>query len=450
MAKILVVDDEQSILDVIQAGLAREGYEVLITRQAEEAVRIIREEEVDAVITDLKMSPVDGIDVLTEAKNRDRDIVVIMITAFGSVETAVEAMKKGAYDYLIKPFHMEEVRLTLRRALAHRNLMRENVTLKRELAEIYRFDNIVGSSEPIQKMFRTMEKVAVTDSTVLIYGESGTGKELVARALHFNSSRRDKPFVAVSCGAIPESLLESELFGHVKGSFTGAIANKDGLFKAADGGTIFLDEVDTTSPAIQASLLRVLQEREVKPVGATKNLKVDVRVIAASNERLEEMITRGTFREDLYYRLSVIPIDLPPLRERREDIPLLVEHFMRKALAKREGGVDMKMSTEVLNLLMSYDWPGNVRELENVIERIIALSDGGLVMQEHLPEKILMTDEALEISQTKNLKEFVQEKERAHIRKVLKETNGDKRAAAKLMGIDLATLYRKMDRSRAT
>lgn len=449
MARVLVVDDEPSLLQVLQAALAKEGHEVQVTTQAEEAIRIIREDGVDAVITDLKMLPVDGLEVLTEAKKRDREMVVIMVTAFGSVETAVEAMKKGAYDYLIKPFQMEEVRLTLRRGLAHRNLVRENVTLKRELAEIYRFDNIVGSSEPIQKMFRKMEKVADTDSTVLIYGESGTGKELVARALHFNSSRRDKPFVAVSCGALPESLLESELFGHVKGSFTGAIANKDGLFKAADGGTIFLDEVGATSPAIQASLLRVLQEREVKPVGATKNIKVDVRVIAASNERLEEMIKRGAFREDLYYRLSVIPIDLPPLRERREDIPLLVEHFMRKAIAKKEGTLEMKMSSEVLRILTGYDWPGNVRELENVIERIAALSDGGLVMREHLPEKIMMSEEDFDLTRTKNLKAFVQEKERAHIQRVLEETGGDKKSAAKLMGIDLATLYRKIDRSKA-
>lgn len=449
MAKVLLVDDEQSLLTVIKAALERDGHEVIATSQPDEAVRAIREDRIDAVITDLKMSPIDGIEVLKEAKDRDGDVVVILITAFGSVETAVEAMKRGAHDYLIKPLHLEELRLSLRRALSHRTLVRENLTLKRELAEIRRFENIVGSSEAIQKVFRKMEKVADTDSTVLIYGESGTGKELVARALHSNSARRNRPFVAVSCGALPESLLESELFGHVKGAFTGAVASKDGLFKAADGGTIFLDEVGATSPAIQASLLRVLQEREVKPVGATKNIKVDVRVIAASNERLEEMIQRGLFREDLYYRLSVIPIDLPPLRERKEDIPLMVEHFIRKALAKREGSIAMKMSTEVLHLLTAYDWPGNVRELENAIERIAALSDGGLVMREHLPEKIALAGEEFETDETKNLKAFVQEKERAHIRRVLKETGGDKKAAAKLMGIDLATLYRKIDRLKA-
>ena len=449
MAKILLVDDERSLLTVIKAALERDGHEVIATSEPEEALRVIGEDGLDAVVTDLKMSPIGGIEILKEAKARDRDLVVIMITAFGSVETAVEAMKQGAHDYLIKPLHLEALRLSLRRALAHRALVRENVTLKRELAEIYRFDNIVGSSEAIQKVFRKMEKVADTDSTVLIYGESGTGKELVARALHFNSARRDRPFVAVSCGALPESLLESELFGHVKGAFTGAVASKDGLFKAADGGTIFLDEIGATSPAIQSSLLRVLQEREVKPVGATRNIKVDVRVIAASNERLEEMIKRGAFREDLYYRLSVIPIDLPPLRERKEDIPLLVEHFIRKAVAKREGSVAIKMSSEVLKLLTAYDWPGNVRELENAIERIAALSDGGLVMREHLPEKIAMAGDDFENAETRNLKAFVQEKERTHIRRVLKETGGDKKAAAKLMGIDLATLYRKIDRLRA-
>jgi DNA-binding NtrC family response regulator len=371
-----------------------------------------------------------------------------MITAFGSVETAVEAMRKGAYDYIIKPFPIDELRMTLGRALAHRGLVKENVNLRRELAGIYRFENIVGSSEAMQKVFRKMEKVADTDSTVLIYGESGTGKELVARALHYNSSRREKPFVAVSCSALPESLLESELFGHVKGSFTGAIANKDGLFKAADGGTIFLDEIGSMSPAIQASLLRVLQEHEIKPVGATRNIKVDVRVIAASNERLEDKIKQGTFREDLYYRISVIPVDVPPLRERREDIPMLVEHFMRRALAKRGSGADLRMTSEVLDMLMSYDWPGNVRELENAIERIVALSDGGLILLDHLPEKILMPREFLEAAQKVNLKAFVHEKEKAYIQRILRETSGDKKQAARLLGIDLATLYRKMDRWR--
>jgi DNA-binding NtrC family response regulator len=395
------------------------------------------------------MTPIDGLQVLQEAKKLDNDIVVIMITAFGSIDTAVEAMKNGAYDYVIKPFQMDEIRMTLRRALAHRNLVKENFSLKRELAGLYRFENIVGASEVMQKLFRKMEKLADTDSTVLIYGESGTGKELVARALHYNSARKDKPFVAVSCGTLPETLLESELFGHVKGSFTGAIAHKEGLFKAADGGSIFLDEVGSTSPAIQSSLLRVLQEMEIRPVGATKNIKVDVRVIAASNERLEDKIKQGTFREDLYYRLSVIPLDLPPLRERRDDIPLLVDHFMRRALAKRGSTIDVKMSSEVLDMLTSYDWPGNVRELENAIERIVALSDGGLIQLDQLPEKILVPQEIREVTQTKNLKAFVHEKEWAHIQRMLRETGGDKKKAARLLGIDLVTLYRKIDRCRA-
>jgi len=440
MDRILVVDDELSLLEVIKAALAKEGYEVLTTAKPEEALRIIRDDRLDALITDLKMEPIDGLQLLQRAKELDKDMVVIMITAFGSVETAVEAMKIGAYDYIIKPFQIEELRMTVKRALTHRGLLKENLGLKRELAGIYRFDKIIGTSEAMQKIFRKMEKVADTDSTVLIYGESGTGKELVARALHYNSSRRDKPFVAVSCGALPESLLESELFGHVKGAFTGAIANKDGLFKAADGGTIFLDEVATTSPAIQASLLRVIQEKEVKPVGATRNVKVDARVIAASNERLEDNIRKRTFREDLYYRLSVIPIDLPPLRERREDIPLLVEHFMRRALAKRGNGADLKFGGDVLDILAGYDWPGNVRELENVIERIVALSDGGTVLQAHLPEKIL------EMTRARSLKDFVHEKEKAHIQRILQESGGDKKKAARILGIDLATLYRKIDR----
>jgi len=448
MAKILVIDDEQSLLEVLQAAMVKEGYEVTTTTKPDEAIRILHDDHVDAIITDLKMTPIDGLQVLQEAKKLDNDIVVIMITAFGSIETAVEAMKNGAYDYVIKPFQMDEIRMTLRRALAHRNLVKENFSLKRELAGLYRFENIVGASEVMHKLFRKMEKLSDTDSTVLIYGESGTGKELVARALHYNSARRDKPFVAVSCSALPETLLESELFGHVKGSFTGAIANKEGLFKVADRGSIFLDEVGSTSPAIQSSLLRVLQEMEIRPVGATRNIKVDVRVISASNERLEDKIKQGTFREDLYYRLSVIPLDIPPLRERREDIPLLVDHFMRRALAKRGSTIDVKMSSEVLDMLMSYDWPGNVRELENAIERIVALSDGGLIQIEQLPEKILVPQEILSVTQTKNLKAFVLEKERVHIQRILRETEGDKKKAARLLGIDLATLYRKIDRCR--
>jgi len=449
MAKILVIDDEESLLEVLQSAMVKEGYEVTTTTKPDEAIRILHDDHVDAVITDLKMTPIDGIQVLQEAKKLDSDVVVIMITAFGSIDTAVEAMKNGAYDYVIKPFQMDEIRMTLRRALAHRNLVKENFSLKRELAGLYRFENIVGASEVMQKLFRKMEKLADTDSTVLIYGESGTGKELVARALHYNSARKDKPFVAVSCGTLPETLLESELFGHVKGSFTGAIAHKEGLFKAADGGSIFLDEVGSTSPAIQSSLLRVLQEMEIRPVGATKNIKVDVRVIAASNERLEDKIKQGTFREDLYYRLSVIPLDLPPLRERRDDIPLLVDHFMRRALAKRGSTIDVKMSSEVLDMLTSYDWPGNVRELENAIERIVALSDGGLIQLDQLPEKILVPQEIREVTQTKNLKAFVHEKEWAHIQRMLRETGGDKKKAARLLGIDLVTLYRKIDRCRA-
>jgi DNA-binding NtrC family response regulator len=445
MAKVLLVDDEESLLEVLRTAMVEEGYEVEATTRPEEAVKMIHNDNVDAVIADLKMKPIDGIQVLREAKRADSNIAVIMITAFASIETAVEAMKEGAFDYIIKPFKMDEMRVALKRALAHRNLVKENICLKRELAGMYRFENIVGTSEVMQRLFRKVEKVAITDSTVLIYGESGTGKELVARALHYNSPRRDKPFVAVSCGAIPETLLESELFGHVKGAFTGAVMNRDGLFRAAEGGTIFLDEIGTMSLAVQASLLRVLQEREMRPVGASKSVKVNVRVIAASNERLEERIKNKSFREDLYYRLSVIPIDLPPLRERREDIPLLAEHFLKRSLAKQSRGIEVKLSPEVMHILMSYDWPGNVRELENVIERVIALGDGGIIKPAHLPEKLLEVGD-----HTANLREFVQQKEKTHIERILAETGGDKKKAAKIMGIDLATLYRKLDRFKNT
>ena len=444
MATVLIVDDEQHLLEVLQAAIAREGHDVLTTTKPNEAIRILRDNRIDAVITDLKMTPVDGIQVLKEAKKLDRDIAVIMITAFASIETAVEAMKEGAYDYIIKPFKLDEMRITLKRALAHRSLVKENISLRRELDGIYRFENIIGTSEVIQEVFRTIEKIADTNCTVLIYGESGTGKELVARALHYNSLRKDKPFITVSCGAIPETLLESELFGHVKGSFTGAIAHKDGLFKAADGGTIFLDEVGTTSPAIQASLLRVLQEREIKPVGSTRNIKVNVRVVAASNERLEDKVKDGSFREDLYYRLSVIPIEVPPLRDRRDDIQLLAEHFLRRSLKRQGNNMELRLSSEALDLLIGYDWPGNVRELENVIERVVTLSDGGDILSEHLPQKIL------DIQTSTSLRDIVKRKEKAHIDKILKETGGDKKKAAKLLGIDLVTLYRKIDRLKNT
>ena len=440
MAKVLVVDDEKSLLEVLTAAIAREGHDVSATTNPEEATAIIREGGVDALITDLRMEPIDGIALLKEAKQADSEIVVIMITAYASVQTAIEAMKEGAYDYIIKPFNLDDMRMTLNRGLAHRGLAMENMTLKRELAGLYRFENIVGVSDAMMNVFRMIEKIADTESTVLIYGESGTGKELVARAIHYNSSRAPKPFVAVSCGALPESLLESELFGHVKGAFTGAIASKDGLFKAADGGTIFLDEVGATSPAIQASLLRVLQEREVKPVGAVKNIKVTCRVIAASNEKLEDKVKEGTFREDLFYRLSVIPIDIPPLRERREDIPVLAEHFLRRSLERLGNDRRLRFSREALEKLVGYDWPGNVRELENAIERVVTMSDGGLITVEDLPEKIL------EQQSVKNLKEFVRQKERAYIERILRETEGDKKEAAKILGIDLATLYRKIDR----
>ncbi len=444
MPKILIVDDEESLLEVLRAAITKEGYEVEATTNPEEAVKIIRGDHIDAVITDLKMAPIDGIQVLKEAKKTDKDIVVIMVTAFGSVETAVEAMKKGAYDYVVKPFKMDEIRVTLKRAMGHRNLVRENISLKRKLAGMYRFENIVGTSEVMQKLFRKMEKVADTDSTILIYGESGTGKELVAKALHYNSPRSEKPFVTVSCGALPESLLESELFGHVKGAFTGADRSRDGLFKAADGGTIFLDEIGTMGPAIQASLLRVLQEREIKPVGASKSIKVDVRVIAASNERIEDRVKEKTFREDLYYRLSVIPLEIPPLRERREDIPLVAEHFLRMALAKRSSKIEVKISPEVLDIFMAYNWPGNVRELESVIEQVIALSDGGLIVSDQLPEKLLEAKD-----ESRNLRTFVYQKEKLHIDKILREAGSDKKKAAKILGIDLATLYRKIDRFKA-
>ncbi len=378
MEKILVVDDEQSLREVLSIMLKRAGYAVTIAMDGEDAVELLQKEIFDLVITDLRMPKVDGMEVLKAVKSASPETVVLIITAFASADSAVEAMKQGAYDYLTKPFQVDEVQLIIRNALEKRRLTTENMLLKREMASQSSFAQLVGQSEAIQRVFEVVRKVADSKSNVLICGESGTGKELVARAIHYNSVRSALPFVAVNCSAVPETLLESELFGHMKGSFTGAIANKAGLFEIANGGTIFLDEIGDTTPTIQVKLLRVIQEREFRRVGGSQDIKVDVRVVAATNKDLEKAVADGSFREDLYYRLDVIPIRLPPLRMRTGDIPLLVNHFLER-FAKESGKPKPVFSSDAMHVLLEHEWRGDVRELENLIERVVAFSVDGPV-----------------------------------------------------------------------
>jgi two-component system response regulator PilR (NtrC family) len=375
MDRILVVDDEAGMRDFLSILLRKEGYAVTVAERAEKAMEMAGRGEFDLVMSDIAMPGLSGLDVLRQTRAASPDTPVILITAYASTESAVEALKLGAYDYLIKPFDVEELKNVVRHALEKRRLETENRILKAELKEKSGFDLLVGESPRMREVMALIERIAATHSTVLIQGESGTGKELAARAIHAQSPRRDRPFVSINCGAMPDELLESELFGHARGSFTGAVTAKKGLFEVADGGTLFLDEIGDTTPAMQVKLLRVLQERRIRRVGGTEETEVNVRVLAATNQDLESMVREKRFREDLYYRINVIQIALPPLREKREDIPRLVDHFVQKYAAmvgKRVHGV----SDEVRRQLLAHDWPGNVRELENVIERAVAFASG--------------------------------------------------------------------------
>jgi DNA-binding NtrC family response regulator len=386
------------------------------------------------------MIDVDGMEVLRAYRQKSPDSIIIMMTAFGSIETAIRAIKEGAYDYVSKPFKLDEIKLTIRRALEQKRLLQENLFYRQELITKYKLENIVGRSPQMLQVYKTVARVAESRSTVLIAGESGTGKELVARAIHFNSPRSSKPYVAVDCGSLAETLLESELFGHVRGAFTGAVTNKKGLFEEADNGTCFLDEVGDISLAMQAKLLRVIQEHEIKRVGGTETTKIDVRIIAATNKNLEELVAEKKFREDLFYRLNVVSIHLPPLRERLDDIPFLADHFLRKYAAENEKPVS-RISAEVLDLLLRYQWPGNVRELENVIERAVTLSPHSLILPEDLPRRLRV--EPSEISATSLPSQVsLTELEKIYIKKVLEETGGNKKRAADILGIDRRTLYR--------
>jgi two-component system NtrC family response regulator len=384
MNTVLIVDDERNYLLVLEALLSEEGYQVITAEGALRGLECLDENELDVVITDMKMPGMDGMDFMERVQLRQPDLPVIMMTAFGSVEKAVQAMRKGAFDYILKPFKNEELKLTIGKAINHYNLIRQNRQMARELQGKYHFGNIIGKSAQMQRIFELIEKVAPTKATVLITGDSGTGKELVARAIHYNSPRKDQPFISVNCGALPETLLESELFGHEKGAFSGAISQRKGRFELAHEGTLFLDEISEMSAPLQVKLLRILQEMEFERVGGSQTLKVDVRVVAASNRNLKEEASNGRFRSDLYYRLNVVHVYLPSLRQRTDDLPLLVNHFLAK-YAKDNHQEMISISSGAMERILDYHWPGNVRELENVIERAIILSDRHEILVKDLP-----------------------------------------------------------------
>jgi two-component system response regulator AtoC len=437
---ILIVDDDEITCNLLEEVLSKEGYVVDKALNGREAIDKGENKPYDVVLTDIRMIDVDGMEVLRAYRQKSPDSIIIMMTAFGSIETAIRAIKEGAYDYVSKPFKLDEIKLTIRRALEQKRLLQENLFYRQELITKYKLENIVGRSPQMLQVYKTVARVAESRSTVLIAGESGTGKELVARAIHFNSPRSSKPYVAVDCGSLAETLLESELFGHVRGAFTGAVTNKKGLFEEADNGTCFLDEVGDISLAMQAKLLRVIQEHEIKRVGGTETTKIDVRIIAATNKNLEELVAEKKFREDLFYRLNVVSIHLPPLRERLDDIPFLADHFLRKYAAENEKPVS-RISAEVLDLLLRYQWPGNVRELENVIERAVTLSPHSLILPEDLPRRLRV--EPSEISATSLPSQIsLTDLEKIYIKKVLEETGGNKKRAADILGIDRRTLYR--------
>jgi len=453
--RILVIDDEGRNREFLKEFLDVEGFDVETAKDGQEGIEVLEKMDFDLVLTDLKMPRADGLAVLEGLRRINPQTVAIVFTGFGSIDTAVKAVKLGAYDYITKPLKIEEISLVIHRALEHRKLSLENEMLRRQLKRKYKFDNIVGDSEGMQQVFRLVEKIANTDSTVLVYGESGTGKELIARAIHFNSDRRERPLIPVNCGAIPEELLESELFGHEQGAFTGATRTRIGRFELGNGGTIFLDEIGDMSPALQVKILRVLQEHEFERVGGMKTIKVDIRVIAATNKDLEKNVADGKFREDLFYRLNVIPIQLPPLRDRPADTPLLVNHFLQMYNTKNGHNIT-GVSPEAMELLSSYEWPGNVRELENMIERIVILKGDGLIEPGDLSEKILAADSGTLHPRVRipengiSFNTAVTEFERELILQALNRTNWVKNKAAKLLNLNRTTLVEKMKKINLT
>lgn len=452
-SRVLVVDDEESIREFLEIMLRKEGYEVTCAEDGQKALDIIKKKSIDLVISDLQMPNMTGIELLRNVRDQYPEMLFMMITAFGTTETAVEAMKLGAYDYITKPFKIDEVRINISNALRSKNLETENRTLKKELSKEYSFQNLVGNSETMHRIYEMIRRVSQTPTNVLVTGESGTGKEMVAKAIHFNGPLKERPFVTVNCGAIPESLMESEMFGHKKGSFTGAVADKAGLFEVADSGTLFLDEVGELPLTIQVKMLRAIQERVIRRVGATEDSKVEVRIIAATNRDLEEMVKAGTFRQDLFYRLNVINIKTPSLRERPDDIPALATHFLKKyndRLGKTIGGI----SADAMELLKKYDYPGNVRELENIIERTVALEGGASILPESLPpfvntpsgRKLASTHEIQVTEEGLDLDKIMGQFEKELLIKAIHAAGGVKKKAAKLLNITFRSMRYRVEK----
>ncbi|MFC1474511.1 sigma-54-dependent transcriptional regulator [bacterium] len=452
MAKILLVDDEEKILKGLSKALGGVGHDVGTSTSGPDALSMLDSSVYDIVFSDLVMPDMDGLELLSGIKKKYPDMPVIIVTGHGTVESAVLAMKNGAFDYITKPFNLDEVDLVVSRALEHRRLLEENVALKNQIKKKYNFDNIIGESDAFQEVYRIMDKVKDTPSTVLIMGQSGTGKELVARAIHYNGYLHEKQFLTVDCASLTESLLESELFGHVKGSFTGAHKDKEGYFEAADEGTIFLDEIGEFSPGLQSRLLRVLQEGEFTRVGDSKPRKVDVRVIAATNRDLEQMVSDGHFREDLFYRLNVITIHVPPLEDRLEDLPLFVNHFIEQfnvRLSKNTSSV----SDEVLTLFANYSWPGNVRELENVMERIMTFCDEPTIVIDHVPEPLKKKIERQKVEDMERLisrtykdakTQVMIQFNRDYLQTLIEKCDGNISKASRISGMDRGCFYRLM------
>jgi two-component system, NtrC family, response regulator PilR len=443
--RVLVVDDERSMRELLTIVLKRDGYEVLVADDGTRALELLKKQRVDILITDIRMPQMSGVDVLREAKRIDPEIISIVMTAFASTDTAVEALRLGAADYVHKsPSAANELRLRVRKELERKQLQRENVLLKRALQSSHKFSNIIGRSDPMLAVFQLIETIAATNSTVLITGESGTGKELAARAIHFNSLRKDRPFVAVNCGALSETLLDSELFGHMKGSFTGADTNKKGLIEVAEKGSIFLDEIGEMTPLVQVKLLRVLQERKYRRLGGTEEVEADIRVIAATNRDLSKMVAEGTFREDLFYRINVIPVRLPALRERPEDIPLLAEHFVARFATQMDKPI-AGITATALDCLKAYGWPGNIRELENAMERAVALERTPTILVDSLPDQVRSAAAAAAPTGAApaerfpdagfDLEQHVQHIEREYIAEALRRAGGVKVKAAELLGM---------------
>jgi len=443
--QILVADDEPLMRDFLCETLRRRNYEVVTASDGQQAMNLINEKNFDLILTDLKMPKASGLDIIRHVKSRSPQSMVIVMTAYGTVESAVQAMREGAYDYLTKPFSPDQIEVVINKAAERQKLLEENKFLRSELANECPFEDMIGDSPAMKRIYETVKKVAPSDATVLITGESGTGKELVARAVHYNSKRREKPFIKMNCAALPETLLESELFGHEKGAFTGATERRQGRFELAHSGTLLLDEISETALPLQAKLLRVLQEREFERLGGTKTIRVDVRLICTTNKDLREEIAAERFREDLFYRLNVVPINLPPLRERKEDIELLTRYFLKK-YSLRHNRRSMAVSPEAIEVLKDYDWPGNVRELENLIERAVVMDYGDMLLPEHL---MLSHDSSRRGFDDDPLEEnSLREMERRLIMKVLRLTGGNKTRAARELGISIRTLHNKLNEYR--